>query len=190
MENLFQSILDLQKLLLKAGIPSIVIGGVAVAAWGEPRVTRDVDLKILLDRNDIDRLLEILATNYQSLVTDPREALRKQAMVIVQDSIGTRLDILLAETPYDVVAIQRGRNEEVQSGKTIRMCSPEDLIIYKLISTRSRDHDDARTVTSRQGDSLDDNYVIEWLEQFEKALDDSTLVAEYQSLRREAGRIP
>jgi hypothetical protein len=63
----------------------------------------------------------------------------------------------------------------------------QKLIIYKLISTRLRDHEDARSVVRRQGDLLDDEYVIDWLRQFEQALDDSTLVAEYQNLRQEAG---
>ena len=44
MENLLQSIRTLQDRPSDAGTPSIVIGGVAVAAWGEPRITRDVDL--------------------------------------------------------------------------------------------------------------------------------------------------
>ena len=48
METLAQSIRDLQNRLREADIPSIVIGGVAVAIWGEPRLTRDVHLKILL----------------------------------------------------------------------------------------------------------------------------------------------
>ncbi len=47
MESLFHSIHALQKLLNEASIASVVIGGVAVSVWGEPRVTRDVDLKIL-----------------------------------------------------------------------------------------------------------------------------------------------
>jgi hypothetical protein len=187
MENLFQSILLLQKLLLDAGIPSIVIGGIAVAAWGEPRVTRDVDLKILLSREDADRLLKILSNDYRSLVSNPREMLRKQALVFIQDSLGTRLDLLLADTPYDVMAIQRGRYVEVQPGAAINLCSPEDLIIYKLISTRSRDHEDTKGVVRRQGELLDDNYIVNWLRQFEQALDDSTLVAEYEGLRREYG---
>jgi len=185
MQNLFQSILSLQQRLLEEGIPSIVIGGIAVAAWGEPRVTRDVDLKVLLSRQEADRLLEILSTNYQSLVTNPRDALQKQALIFIQDSLGTRLDLLLADTPYDITAIQRGRDVEVQPGVTIRICSPEDLIIYKLISTRLRDHEDFISVIRRQGDLLDDNYVVSWLRQFEQALDDSTLVAEYQGLRQE-----
>lgn len=49
MGNLYSSIQNLQKRLTEAGIPSIVIGGVAVGVWGEPRVTRDADLKILLN---------------------------------------------------------------------------------------------------------------------------------------------
>jgi len=64
-----------------------------------------------------------------------------------------------------------------------------DLIIYKLISLRPRDHADAESVVRRQGDSLDDTYVLDILRQFEQALDDSTLVAEYQRLRAVYGRL-
>jgi len=45
------------------------------------------------------------------------------------------------------------------------------------------DHEDAASVVRRQGDKLDDSYVLHWLGQFEHALDDSTLVAEYTRLR-------
>lgn len=184
MENLLHSLRALQQRLSDAGIPSIVIGGVAVAVWGEPRVTRDVDLKVLLERDDADRLLTTLASDYTSLLPDPRQALRQQAMVFVQDTLGTRLDVLLADTPYDVVAMQRGRDVEVQPGVSIRVCNPEDLVIYKLISTRLRDHEDAQGVVRRQGANLDDTYILDWLRQFEQALDDSTLVAEYKRFRK------
>ncbi len=183
MENLFRSIQALQKRLSDAGIPSIVIGGVAVAAWGDPRVTRDVDLKVSLGREEAHRLLAVLAPDYISLLPDPQDALRKQAMVFVQDAAGTRLDLLLADTPYDALAIQRGSDIELQPGIAVRVCSPEDLIIYKLIATRLRDHEDAQGIVRRQGDKLDDAYVLDWLHQFERALDDSTLVAEYRRLR-------
>ena len=186
METLFQSIFSLQTLLLEADIQSIVIGGMAVAVWGEPRLTRDVDLKIHLTRQDASRLLEIILPYYQPLIPDPLETLQKQALVFIQDKAGTRLDLLLADTPYDITAIRRGRVVIAQPGIAIRLCSPEDLIIYKLISTRLRDHEDARSVIRRQGDALDDAYIVNWLIQFEHALDDSTLVAEYQGLRKES----
>jgi len=92
MENLVRSIRKLQQRLQEADILSVVIGGVAVALWGEPRVTR-------------------------------------------------------------------------------------------LVSTRLRDHEDAASVVRRQCDKLDDRYVLHWLRQFEQALNDSTLVAEYTRLR-------
>jgi hypothetical protein len=75
-------------------------------------------------------------------------------MLFVQDSAETRLDLLLADTPYDVQAIRRGQSVEVEPGATICVCSPEDLVIYKLVSTRLRDHEDAASVVRRQGDKL------------------------------------
>lgn len=183
MESLVRSIQRLQQRLQEADIPSVVIGGVASALWGEPRVTRDVDLKILLGRDEADRLLAVLTPDYTPLLPDPRRALKEQAMLFVRDPAETRLDLLLADTPYDVQAIRRGRIVELQPGATISVCSPEDLVIYKLVSTRLRDHEDASSVVRRQGDKLDDSYVLHWLRQFEQALDDSTLVAEYTRLR-------
>jgi hypothetical protein len=182
--NPLQSIQAIQKRLDDAGIASIVIGGIAVAVWGEPRLTRDVDLKVLLDRDGAGRLLGLLTPEYTSLLPDPLVALQKQAMLFVLDSLGTRFDLLLADTPYDVLAIQRGRLFEIEPGLAIRLCSPEDLIIYKLISTRTRDHEDVRGIIRRQAAVLDDGYILEWLSQFEKALDDSTLLAEYRALRK------
>ena len=140
MENPFQSIQAIQTLLHNNGILTIVIGGIAVSVWGEPRLTRDIDMKIHANRGDTD-------------------------------------------TPYDVIAIQRGRQVEVQPGLSLRMCTPEDLILYKLISTRQRDYDDVKGVIRRQDNNLDDAYILDWLRQFEQALDDSTLVNGYLTMR-------
>jgi hypothetical protein len=71
MDTLFRSIQTLQQRLNEAGIPSVVIGGVAVGTWGNPRVTRDVGLKVLLGRQDADRLLTLLSPDYVSLLPDP-----------------------------------------------------------------------------------------------------------------------
>jgi len=42
-----------------------------------------------------------------------------------------------------------------------------------------RDHEDVRSIVRRQGSKLDDGYVVDWLRRFEQALDDSTLITEY-----------
>jgi hypothetical protein len=182
-ENLFQSVVALQEQLRQAGILSAVIGGVAVGVWGEPRVTRDVDVKVLLGRDAAPRLLEAISPDYVPLQADPLAALTRTGVLFVQDAQGTRLDLLLSDVSFDAEAIQRARDVTLQPGRVASVCSPEDLIVYKLISTRQRDHDDAESVVRRQGDALDDEYVLTWLRRFEQALDDSTLVATYRTMR-------
>jgi hypothetical protein len=56
MESLVRSIRTLQRRLQEADIPSIVIGGVAIALWGEPRVTRDILELEWLNRPPFDKL--------------------------------------------------------------------------------------------------------------------------------------
>jgi hypothetical protein len=182
-ENLFQSVVALQDRLREAGILSAVIGGVAVGVWGEPRVTRDVDVKVLLGRDAAPRLLEVISPDYVPLQADPLAALTRTGVLFVQDAQGTRLDLLLSDVSFDAEAIRRARDVTLQPGWVASVCSPEDLIVYKLISTRQRDHDDAESVIRRQGDALDDGYVLTWLRRFEQALDDSTLVATYGRMR-------
>jgi hypothetical protein len=108
-------------------------------------------------------------------------------MLFVLDPRGTRLDLLLADTSYDFLAIERGREVEVQPGVVLRMCSAEDLIIHKMISTRPRDRTDVEGILRRQGTALDDGYVQDWLRQFELALDDSTLIDRFKQMRAALG---
>ena len=56
-------------------------------------------------------------------------------------------------------------------------------MVYKLVATRARDHEDASTVIRRQAGSLDAEYILRWLGEFERALDDSTLITMFESMR-------
>jgi len=181
--DLFRSVGALQARLARAGIPSATIGGLAVAVWGEPRLTRDADVKVLLQREERQRLIEALAQDYRPLVDDPDETLRRFAMLFVLDATDVRIDLLLGETAFDVAAIERAREVPGMDVGGVRFCTAEDLIIYKLLSTRARDRQDIVGVIRRQSHVLDDAYVTDWLRQFEIALDDSELVATYQRLR-------
>jgi len=179
--NLLKSAAQVQHSLSDAGIDSVAIGGLAVAIWGEPRVTRDVDLKVLLSRDQAKELLKSLPHAFRVLADDPEETIRRLGFLFVQDAAGIRVDFLLAETSFDVHVVARKHQVELMD-ESIAVCTPEDLIIYKMISTRPRDHEDARGVIRRQN-KLDDDYVTSWLRQFQQALDDSTLVRSYREMR-------
>lgn len=183
MENVFESVVALQERLRQADIRSAVVGGVAVGVWGDPRVTRDVDVKVLLGRDDASRLLEAIAPDYVSLLADPLTSLAHTGILFVEDALGTRIDLLLTDVSFDAQAVERAQDVELQPGLVAAVCTAEDLIIYKLISTRQRDHDDAESVIRRQGAALNDEHILTWLHRFEQALNDSTLVAEYRRMR-------
>lgn len=123
----------------------------------------------------------------QLLSSEPEKMLQQLGFLFVQDQTGVRLDLLLAETSFDAEAMVRGREIEPTPQFRITVCSPEDLIIYKMISTRPRDHEDVKGIIGRQGAGLDNRYIENWLQEFEQALDDSTLVEAYRRMR-EAGR--
>jgi hypothetical protein len=175
--------MQLQKRLAEAGIASAVIGGLAVAVWGEPRLTRDADVKVSLQREQASVLLDLLSPGYTFLSDKPEQTLRRMGFLFVKDVTGLRLDLLLADTSFDIQAIQRAHSVDIQPDLTITVCTPEDLVLYKMISTRPRDREDVQGVVRRQGEALDDAYILYWLQQFEQALDDSTLVAEYRRIR-------
>ncbi|MBI4603383.1 MAG: hypothetical protein HY721_15635 [Planctomycetes bacterium] len=183
MARLVDSVLALQSRLERAGIPSMVVGGLAVGVWGEPRLTRDVDVKVLRRREDAARLLQALGPDYKPLAQDAKASLEQVGFAFLRDPLGTRIDILLAETSFDESALARAVLRELEPGKAARVCSAEDLVIYKLISDRPRDRADAESVVRRAAGGLDDAYVERWLRELEQALDSSSLVAEYRALR-------
>ncbi len=190
MDKIIESVIAIQKHLEENGVDSVLIGGLAIGAWGDPRTTRDVDLKILLRRSEAQRLLDILGTAFTPIRPNPLQALKGDGILFVQNKLDVRIDLMLADTDFDLSTIRRGRLMELAPGKTVRVCSPEDLLVYKLLAPRGRDYDDAVSIVRRQGEALDDAYINTWLKEFEKALDDSNLVRDYQNLRQRKSTKP
>jgi hypothetical protein len=183
-EELLKALVSLQERLESANVPSALIGGLAVGAWGDPRLTRDIDLKILLRRDEGKRLLSLLGDDYRSLHADPESALRQNGIVFVLSPEGKRIDIALSDTSFDEELIARAQRVEILPNLKVRVCSAEDLIVLKIIAIRPKDQQDVVTIIQRQGNKLDDKYILKWLKDFEKAIDDSTLVDTYQRLKK------
>lgn len=181
--DLFTSAARLQNRLAELGFPSAVIGGLAISIWGDPRVTRDADLKVLVSREQANDLLAAVGSRYTVVQSQPIETIRRFGYVFVQDKFKNRIDLLFTDTSFDATVIQRALRIRVLPRIYLNFCTAEDLIVYKMLSTRERDIGDVRSVIQRQGDKLDDTYIFDWLRQFEQALDDSTLVSTYRRLR-------
>jgi hypothetical protein len=182
MNELIDAVVAFQELLEKENIPNMAIGGIAVGVWGEPRLTRDIDMKVLVRREDRAGLLAVLRA-FTPLDDNPDDSFRRLGLAFFHDSNGIRIDVMLADTVFDEAAIKRARPVTLFKGKTIRVCTAEDLVVYKMLSTRIKDRADVESVIQKQGEALDNDYIEGWLTQFEEALADSTLVREFRRMR-------
>ena len=182
MNDLINSVIAFQNFMKQEGISVMAIGGIAVAVWGEPRLTRDIDMKVLVSREGRGPLLALLRS-FIPLQEDSDASFRHMGLAFFRDSNGVRLDVMLADTIFDETAIKRARNIDFAPGKNIRVCTAEDLIVYKMLSTRAKDQTDVESVVQKQGDALDDAYIENWLAQFEEALADSTLIRDFRKMR-------
>ena len=70
-------------------------------------------------------------------------------------------DIILAETEYQDWVVQRAKPVKIFD-VSVPICSPEDLIILKLIANRRQDLLDIEKILARHWDTLNKQYLKEW----------------------------
>lgn len=138
-------------------VPYMVFGALAVLVWGKPRVTQDVDFKV--EAGDGLELLGACASVFRIRVVDgPRFVAETAVIPILVGETDMPVDLVLASLPYESAAIRRARDTQI-GGRTVKVCSPEDLILHKIVSERPRDLEDVAGIVHRQGEALDRSYL-------------------------------
>jgi hypothetical protein len=158
MSNLEQTLIELASKLKEGGISYMVIGGIANAVWGEPRVTLDIDVTIWVPVSEASKIVSLLETVCRPLVPDPADFVQRTSVLPMQAKSDVRIDLIFGSLPFEKEAIERTVEVEV-SETSVRFATPEDLIITKIVSERQRDADDVRAILSRQRSRLDFTYL-------------------------------
>ena len=139
-------------------IPHMVIGGFANLHWGRPRLTQDIDVTIQVEPAQVPGLISALAKEYEILVPDPAAFIHEMGVLPARDRSGVRVDLILAGLAYEEEAIRRAVSLTI-SGREVKICSAEDLIVHTLASERPRDRVDVEGVIQRQQHGLDLTYL-------------------------------
>jgi hypothetical protein len=168
--------------LQRAGIPYMIIGGQAVLLYGEPRLTRDIDITLGVN---IDRLEALLAlAQHLSLKILPKDAAAfvRQTMVLpaLDEATGIRVDFIFSFTSYESQAIQRAKKVRILD-QDVCFAAVEDLIIHKIFAGRPRDIEDVQTVILKNP-ALDIPYIEEWLRAFDDASDDKKFLLTFRGI--------
>jgi hypothetical protein len=158
MNSLERALIDLAGILSGSNIPYMIIGGMANAVWGESRSTIDIDATIWLDEEDIDRITPLMSGLFRPLIHDYPRFIHETNVLPLESRDGVRIDLIFGRLPYEYDAIQRAVVIEIDA-VPVRFCTPEDLILHKIISDREKDINDARGVAVRRMKSLDLSYL-------------------------------
>ena len=163
MNRLFAIAARLQALCDAHGWASCVIGGLAVQRWGEPRVTRDVDLVLLTGFAHEADFVDTLLAGYSPRISDAREFALKHRVLLIQTPDPVGIDISLGALPFEEQMISRATTFLVGDGFELRTCSAEDLVVLKVFASRPLDLRDAESVIIRHKERLDWHYIEEQL---------------------------
>ena len=163
MNDVLEAAHELQLFCDSQGWKSCVIGGIAVMRWGEPRVTRDVDLTLLAGFGLEDSFIRALLAEYAARISDAASFARENRVLLLQSRDGIGIDVSLGALPFEELAIRHATEFSFAPGLSIRTCSAEDLLVLKLFACRPLDLRDAEGVALRQGERLDWEYVEQQL---------------------------
>jgi hypothetical protein len=157
-----------------AGIPYMVIGGQAVLVHGLPRLTHDIDVTLGLELSQVDRILALLPSLGLEPLVEPR-AFTAETMVVPcrHRPTKTRVDFILSDSPYEREAIATARPVSID-GRPVRIATPEDVVIHKVIAGRARDLEDVRGLL-RRNPALDRARVRRWLKHWGSLVGDDLL---------------
>jgi hypothetical protein len=175
----------LEELVLRLNsekIPFMLIGGVAAGFHGIPRQTFDIDIKFYLKgKMNIEDFIGSLKLFCTLIPSDPA-AFLKQMGVLPAELKDVRIDFILANLPFERKAIKRSVIQNVY-GVDVPVCTPEDLIIQKAISTRSKDWMDIEAVVRAKAEDLDWDTIFKHCKEMSRFLDDSTIMDKIERIK-------
>ena len=144
--------------LIEADVRFVLVGGLAVNAWGYLRATRDVDFVPDPDPENLARLNALLNDLGGKVDVGGKllagsaisTFLRTGDRTLVATELG-QVDVLqgLAQVPPFSVLDERAKEVDLD-GLVVRVCSLEHLIEMKRASERARDRDDLAALEAVQ----------------------------------------
>jgi predicted nucleotidyltransferase len=163
------------KELEKYKIPYMVIGGQAVLLYGEPRLTKDIDITLDMGIEGYPEVKKVTENLFFKILVDNPEEFIKKTMVLptIEEKSGIKIDFIFSFTPYEKQAIENAIDVKIND-KMVKFAQLEDVIIHKIIAGRARDIEDVKAILLKNPD-YNAKYIYKWLNDFDKSLKENFL---------------
>lgn len=150
--------LAIAETLRRAGVEHALYGGLLLAAYGEARETKDADLAVAhADAPATSRLLARELGLHCAVAFDrhPFGGLVIGRITLIEGEDLNTLDLVEPiDTGYGARALERSLRSTLRQ-REIRVLTPEDFVLFKVLSTRELDLADAASVVRVLGSDLD-----------------------------------
>lgn len=149
--------------------PYMLVGSISSAVYGEPRMTRDVDIVVQLAPEQIDRLCAAFSPDdYYASREAALDALAHEGQFnVIHASSGNKIDFIIARSDaWGAEQLRRRVRLELLPGLQAYVASPEDVIIGKMIYYRDGGSDkhlrDIAGILKTSPSEVDKVYVRKW----------------------------
>lgn len=162
--SLHEALGAIVRLVERQRIPYMVMGGLALSAWGRVRATQDVDVSVsVAPAREVEFLEALRAADF--FPAAPRAILGHRLVVCrylrSTKGLPVQVDLFLAREDYQRQALQRAITVPL-GGRRLRIIAPEDLILYKLLADRPIDRLDVQAILEEQSGHLNRTYLSRW----------------------------
>lgn len=161
---LFQALRELCLFLENADLRYTLVGGLAVGIWSAPRATVDVDFLVALSVDEADNLTHRLTESGRFIFIHETPMIFNKVSLMratLKSNPDIAVDFLFADDEFKKLMIQRSSIISITQFP-VRIPTPEDLIILKLLSGRPQDRIDAAQIRENQKNELNTGYIKEW----------------------------
>jgi hypothetical protein len=152
-------------------IPYLVTGSVAAMAFGEPRMTNDIDIVAAVEHENVGGLMVAFPEEEFYISEDAiRDAVRHQTQFnIIHPASGMKIYIIIRKnTPFNDSRFSRIRRIKAGENFERNFAAPEDIILMKMHYYREGGSEkhlrDISGILKISGPEVDKDYIALWAE--------------------------
>jgi predicted nuclease of predicted toxin-antitoxin system len=149
------------------GIEYMVTGSYAMSAYGEIRMTKDIDVVVEISSTDVASFFEVFRQGYYVSNVSIRRAIDRRSMFnVVSNENGAKIDcIIQKDTDFARTSFTRRYKVKV-AGIEYWNTTREDLIVAKLQWAKDTHSEmQIRDIANLTATSYDADYVGRWIEE-------------------------
>jgi hypothetical protein len=157
------------ELLERMGIAYMVVGSFASMAYGEPRLTQDIDIVIEPTPSELDQLCKAFDPDQFYVSREAAfDALRHRSQFnVIHPASGNKIDFMIAHTDqWGQEQLAHRRRIQISPGQDGIAASPEDVILSKMLYYQEGGSEkhlrDITGILKVSGDEVDRTYITKW----------------------------